>query len=64
MCYMYGSIFSSKRSKCASESCFSVVQINSSPYEDGWLIKVKLSNKTDVEKLMDSEKYSEFQSSH
>jgi glycine cleavage system H protein len=33
--------------------------INSSPYEDGWLIKMKLSNPAEVGKLMTAEEYAE-----
>ena len=38
-------------------------QVNSDPYEAGWLIKVKLSDKSEVDKLMGHEKYAEFQDS-
>lgn len=31
--------------------------INDSPYDDGWLIKVKLSNPDELEDLMDSDAY-------
>lgn len=34
--------------------------VNTSPYEDGWIIKVELSDAGEVEKLMDSDKYSKF----
>jgi glycine cleavage system H protein len=45
-------------------SCFSWLwQVNSDPYEAGWLIKVKLSDKSEVDKLMGHEKYAEFQDS-
>jgi glycine cleavage system H lipoate-binding protein len=40
------------------------VQINSSPYEDGWLVKVKLSGSPDLKKLMNHEQYDEFQNAH
>ena len=33
------------------------VTINDSPYEDGWLIRVKLSNPDELEDLMDSDSY-------
>jgi glycine cleavage system H lipoate-binding protein len=39
-------------------------QVNTSPYDQGWLIKVKLDNKGETDKLMTPEKYKEFQSSH
>ena len=32
----------------------------SSPYEEGWIIKVELSDAGKAEKLMDSDKYSKF----
>jgi glycine cleavage system H lipoate-binding protein len=38
--------------------------VNTSPYDQGWLIKVKLDNKGETDKLMTPEKYKEFQSSH
>lgn len=31
--------------------------VNSSPYEDGWLIKIKLSDKSEVEALLSSGQY-------
>lgn len=31
--------------------------INSSPYDDGWLIKVQINNMEEVEKLMTAEEY-------
>ncbi|CAL9235591.1 unnamed protein product [Arabidopsis halleri] len=34
--------------------------VNSSPYEQGWIIKVELSDAGEAEKLMDSDKYSKF----
>lgn len=34
--------------------------MNTSPYEEGWIIKVELSDAGEVEKLMDSDKYSKF----
>ncbi|XP_058735378.1 glycine cleavage system H protein 2, mitochondrial [Vicia villosa] len=34
--------------------------VNSSPYENGWIIKVELSDSGELNKLMDSEKYSKF----
>ena len=33
--------------------------VNEDPYGDGWLIKVKMSDATDLEDLMDSEEYAE-----
>ena len=33
--------------------------VNSDPYENGWMIKVKLSNATDIEGLMDEKAYKE-----
>lgn len=34
--------------------------INQSPYENGWIIKVRLSDKNEVSSLMDSRGYQEF----
>jgi glycine cleavage system H protein len=34
--------------------------INDDPYEEGWLIKVQMSDPSDLEDLMDSEEYQEF----
>ncbi|KAL0785676.1 hypothetical protein Bca101_001922 [Brassica carinata] len=34
--------------------------VNTSPYEDGWIIKVELSDAEEAKKLMDSDKYSKF----
>ncbi|XP_010538303.1 PREDICTED: glycine cleavage system H protein 2, mitochondrial [Tarenaya hassleriana] len=34
--------------------------VNSSPYEDGWIIKVELSDSGELNNLMGSEKYSSF----
>jgi glycine cleavage system H protein len=33
------------------------LQVNSSPYEDGWMIKVKLSNAGELGDLLDSSAY-------
>ena len=45
--------------------CFHVVlhfciQINSSPYKDGWIIKVEISDNGELNNLMDSDQYSKF----
>lgn len=34
--------------------------LHEEPYEDGWLIKVKVTEKTDLESLMDAKEYKEF----
>lgn len=34
-----------------------LVQVNSEPFEGGWMMKVKLSNKGDLDSLMDSKAY-------
>ncbi|XP_057768626.1 glycine cleavage system H protein, mitochondrial-like [Salvia miltiorrhiza] len=34
--------------------------VNSSPYEDGWIIKVELENYSDLHCLMDPARYTEF----
>jgi glycine cleavage system H protein len=33
--------------------------VNEDPYGDGWLIKVKIADMTDLEDLMDNEEYAE-----
>lgn len=33
------------------------LQVNSSPYKEGWIIKVKMSNKAELGKLLDSGAY-------
>lgn len=35
-------------------------QINTEPYGEGWMIKVKLTNKGQVDKLMDADAYTSF----
>ncbi len=34
--------------------------VNSSPYGDGWMMKVKLSDETDLDDLMDADEYKEY----
>lgn len=34
--------------------------INSSPYDDGWLIKIKLTDPSELDDLMDADAYQEF----
>ena len=34
--------------------------LNNSPYENGWLIKVKISDPSEIEKLMSSKDYEKF----
>ncbi|KHN08049.1 Glycine cleavage system H protein, mitochondrial [Glycine soja] len=34
--------------------------VNTSPYKDGWIIKVEMSDSGELNNLMDSEKYSKF----
>jgi len=33
--------------------------VNESPYEDGWIVKIELSNAKELEKLLDAEAYGE-----
>lgn len=42
--------------------CFilDLIQINGSPFERGWIIKVKMSDAGELNSLMDSEEYSKF----
>lgn len=35
--------------------------INASPYEDAWLVKVKISDPSQIEALMDTEAYDDFE---
>jgi len=37
--------------------------LNESPYEDGWLVKIKLSDTKELETLMDADEYLEYLSS-
>ena len=37
-----------------------LMQINSSPYEKGWIIKVEVSNSGELNSLMDADKYTKF----
>ncbi|KAK3432360.1 hypothetical protein EUGRSUZ_E04249 [Eucalyptus grandis] len=37
-----------------------VVEVNSSPYEQGWIIKVEMSDAGQLNNLMDADKYSKF----
>ncbi|KAH9747338.1 hypothetical protein WN944_011840 [Citrus x changshan-huyou] len=34
--------------------------VNSSPYEDGWIIKVEMDNAGELKKLMDADQYTKF----
>jgi glycine cleavage system H protein len=34
--------------------------INESPYKDGWIAKVELSDPSEVEKLMDADEYTRY----
>jgi len=34
--------------------------VNNSPYEEGWIIKVKLSDPAELDKLLSAEEYKEF----
>jgi len=33
--------------------------INESPYDDGWLVELEITNKADLEKLLDAEAYTQ-----
>ena len=35
-------------------------RINKDPYEDGWLVKVKIADKKDLDGLLDEKEYAEF----
>lgn len=45
-------------------NCLWHFQVNNSPYDQGWMVKVKVGNKAEVDKLMDAGKYREFQDAH
>lgn len=34
--------------------------VNTSPYEDGWMVKIKLNDGADVDELMSADEYQEF----
>ncbi len=34
-----------------------MVQVNKTPFDDGWLMKVKLSDKGELDDLMDAQAY-------
>ncbi|KAL2932370.1 Glycine cleavage system H protein 2 mitochondrial [Bienertia sinuspersici] len=51
---------SGKVTQVNSEVVESPGLVNSSPYEKGWIIKVELSNSSEVNSLMDADKYSKF----
>jgi len=34
--------------------------INTSPYEDGWMVKIKLEDSSELDELMDADAYQEF----
>lgn len=36
---------------------FAILQVNSDPYKGGWFLKVKVSNKGDLDKLLDASAY-------
>ena len=35
-------------------------RLNTSPYEDGWMVKIKLANLSELDSLMDATAYQEF----
>jgi glycine cleavage system H protein len=37
-----------------------LMQVNASPYEKGWIIKVEVSDSGELKKLMDADQYSKF----
>jgi glycine cleavage system H protein len=38
--------------------------VNTSPYEDAWMIKVKLADVSELDELMDADEYKEFAQDH
>lgn len=39
---------------------FLLLQVNSSPYDKGWIIKVEISDAGELKNLKDSDEYSKF----
>lgn len=37
-----------------------LTQVNASPYENGWIVKVNMGDTGELNSLMDSEQYSKF----
>lgn len=37
-----------------------IIKVNSSPYEDGWMIKVKPSDPSELESLLGPKEYTKF----
>ncbi len=35
-------------------------KVNKEPYDGGWIVKIKMSNKSELDSLMDFDKYNEF----
>jgi glycine cleavage system H protein len=35
-------------------------KVNKEPYESGWIVKIKMSNKSELDSLMNFDKYNEF----
>ena len=35
-------------------------QVNATPYDDGWMIKIRISNKGDLDKLLNAAEYEDF----
>ncbi len=55
---------SGKVSEVNSELEASPETVNKDPYKSGWMFKIKLKNKSDVEKLMDSKAYGQLAGKH
>lgn len=43
----------------ACTSMFALIQVNKEPFSGGWLMKVKLSDKGELDSLLDASKYEE-----
>jgi glycine cleavage system H lipoate-binding protein len=48
------------KSQTQTDHMFDVMQVNASPYEKGWIIKVEVSDSGELKKLMDADQYSKF----
>jgi glycine cleavage system H protein len=41
-------------------TCIGMIKINSSPYEEGWMIKVKPSSPSELDSLLGPKEYTKF----
>jgi glycine cleavage system H protein len=38
-------------------SSYNTVQVNKGPFDEGWIMKVKLKDRDEIQSLLDAEKY-------